>query len=78
MKDKEWIITERKRLRRGFKEIKNQKKNIWRKLPYTLLLDKIEESKNLAKDLEALRINEYTVNQRIGLLSKILRDDNNE
>jgi len=74
MKDKEWIITERKRLRRGRGTIKKEKKDIWRKLPHTLLLNKIEESKNLARKLEALRVSEYAVNQRIELLSKILRE----
>jgi len=74
MKDKEWIITERRRLRRGYGTIKQLKKDIWRKLPHTLLLDNIEEAKNLARDLEALRVNEYTIKQRIELLCKILRE----
>jgi len=74
MKSNQWLVSERRRLRRGIYKIEREQRNVINVLPHVLKSDDFSYAKHLGKKLLALRFQSHSLSGRIKLLSKILRE----
>jgi len=76
MKNKEWLISERRRIKKGMNKTEREEKNTINILPFVLESEDYHRAKYLGKKILNLRSERKGAVQRIKLLSKILGDNN--